>query len=102
MFLVQILLPLYDRAQKRFPRETFELVASELTERFGGMTAYANAPARGLWEGNEGGAERDDIVVHEVMTESLDRAWWARYREVLETRFAQDEVVIRALGMDRL
>ena len=66
------------------------------------MTAYANAPARGLWEGDDGRAQRDDIVVHEVMTESLDRRWWARYRGILEARFAQDEVVVRALGIERL
>jgi hypothetical protein len=102
MFLVQVLLPLYDGAQRRFPQAAFELVARELTERFGGMTAYANAPARGLWESEKGRAEQDDIIVHEVMTESLDGTWWSGYRKVLETRFAQDEVVIRALGMQRL
>ena len=35
MHLVQLLLPRYD-----------ETVARELTERFGGMTAYARAPAK--------------------------------------------------------
>jgi hypothetical protein len=36
------------------------------------------------------------------MVDSLDRTWWGGYRKVLETRFAQDEVVIRALAMQRL
>jgi hypothetical protein len=102
VFLVQILLPLYDRAGTRLPRDAFERVAAELTERFGGMTAYANSPARGLWEDDAGRAQHDDIIVHEVMTESLDEAWWAHYRSVLEARFSQDQVVIRALGMQRL
>lgn len=102
MFLVQILLPLYDAAHRRWPRAAFDLIASELVDRFGGMTAYANAPASGLWESDGGRPEHDDIIVHEVMTESLDVGWWSSYRKVLESRFAQDEVVIRALGMQRL
>ena len=102
MFIVQILLPLYAPDRERFPRQAFELVAKELTERFGGMTAYANAPARGLWEDDAGHAQRDEIIVHEVMTETLDRSWWSDYRALLQARFSQDEVVIRALGMQRL
>lgn len=102
MFLVQILLPLYDRAGARLPRAVFERVAAELTEGFGGMTAYANSPARGLWEDGAGQAQHDDIIVHEVMTETLEEAWWANYRSVLEGRFSQDQVVIRALKMQRL
>lgn len=101
MFLVQILLPLSDRAGKRFPREPFDRVTSELLARFGGLTAYTTAPARGLWE-DAGRTELDVIVVHEVMTETLDEAWWADYRKTLEERFVQDAIVIRALAMQRL
>ena len=101
MFLVQILLPLYDSHHQRYPRDAFDLVASELLEHFGGMTAYANAPARGLWEGG-GRTEHDDIIVHEVMTDGLEEGWWKDYRKILESRFAQEEVVVRAFGMQRL
>jgi hypothetical protein len=31
-----------------------------------------------------------------VMTESLDEAWWHSYREELERRFRQDEMIVRA------
>jgi hypothetical protein len=102
MFLVQILLPLYDSDDQRYARESFESVARELVDHFGGMTAYTNAPARGLWENDGGRTERDDIVVHEVMAESLERSWWTSYRKVLEARFAQAEVVVRAFEMQRL
>jgi hypothetical protein len=102
MFLVQILLPLYDSARKQFPQADFDLVASELTARFGGVTAYANAPAHGRWQDDEGRAELDDIIVLEVMTPNLEKGWWAEYRAVLEARFAQDELVVRALGIERL
>jgi hypothetical protein len=40
--------------------------------------------------------KRDDIIVVEVMTDTLDRSWWRKYRIELEQVFEQDEVVIRA------
>ncbi|HYE92005.1 MAG TPA: hypothetical protein VEA38_13330 [Terriglobales bacterium] len=66
------------------------------------MTAYARAPATGLWVPQPGRTTRDDIVVYEVMVEELDRAWWGAYRRALEARFAQDELVIRAHLIERL
>jgi len=36
-------------------------------------------------------------VIFEVMTESLDREWWAGFRKDLETRFRQENVIVRAL-----
>lgn len=78
-------------------------VRDELTERFGGLTAYTRAPAQGLWsDGDDGPPERDDIVVYEVMVQSLDRGWWKSFRDVLERRFAQEELVVRALPIERL
>lgn len=102
MYLVQILLPLRARSGSPLSRDLFDRVARELTERFGGVTSYARAPARGLWEDQAGRAELDDIVVQEVMTDALDEPWWAEYRASLEARFDQDEVVIRALEARRL
>jgi hypothetical protein len=100
--LVQILLPLHDGEGRRLGREPFDTVARELTERFGGLTAYARAPAAGLWEEKPGKTERDDIVVYEVMVENLDPRWWAGYRNELEKRFDQDELVVRAHEIARL
>lgn len=101
MHLVQVLLPLQDNAGRPLPHGLFAAVREELVERFGGLTAYTRAPASGVWE--EGGEkQRDDIVVYEVMDEALDRGWWRAYREGLEKRFAQQEVVLRAQVMERL
>lgn len=101
MHLVQLLLPVYDGKGNALPHDLFATVREELVARFGGLTAYTRAPARGLWqEGNH--VEKDDIVVYEVMADALDREWWASYRAQLEQRFAQDEVVIRALAAERL
>ena len=102
MHLVQLLLPLYDNDGRDFPRAHFERVASELTTRFGGLTAYTRAPAEGRWrddsepEGSADGASRDEIIVYEVMTYPLDTGWWRDYRTELETLFAQDHIVVRA------
>lgn len=102
MHLVQVLLPLRDNDGRPFGREPFDAVRAELTERFGGVTAYLQSPAEGAWRDPGGGVDRDDVVILEVMAEALDRAWWGEYRRRLERRFRQDEVVVRALAMDRL
>jgi hypothetical protein len=100
--LVQLLLPLHDQGGDRFPRALHDAVVRELTDRFGGLTAYTRAPAAGLWEEDGGRTVRDDVVVYEVMCETLERPWWGAYRAELERRFMQDEIVVRALGMERL
>ena len=103
MHLVQILLPLRTPHGNVFPHGEFARVASELTDQFGGMTAYSRPPASGLWQEQQTGrTERDDIVVYEVMVDDLDTQWWADYRRTLETRFAQHELVVRAQEMRRL
>jgi hypothetical protein len=102
MFLVQVLLPLYDNDGHRFSYEAFASVRRELTDRFGGATAYTRAPAEGTWEDPGGRIHHDDVVVIEVMTEALDRPWWSRYRKELAARFRQDEIVARAMGIEPL
>ena len=102
MYLVQLLLPLYDNANTRFPRETFDYVRQELTDRFGGVTAFLRSPGEGFWRIDETAVNRDDIVIFEVMTEELDRRWWGRYREDLEQRFRQIELLVRASSIERL
>jgi hypothetical protein len=100
--LIQLLLPLYDASGERFPGAMYTRVKDELTERFGGLTAYARSPAEGLWESQSGRTQRDDIVVYEVMAEELDPAWWKEYRQELEQRFRQRELVVRAHAISRL
>jgi hypothetical protein len=68
--LIQILLPMSDNEGRRFPRAVYSRVCSELTERFGGMTAFTCGPAEGLWKENRRTA-RDDVVVFDVMTSDL-------------------------------
>ena len=96
MFLVQILLPSYDNDRRLFSKSAYDVIGAELTERFGGLTAYTRSPAEGHWKTRGEITSRDEIVVMEVMVEDLDEAWWRAYREKLESEFRQHQVVIRA------
>lgn len=102
MHLVQVFLPLCDNAGQRFPQEEFDQVRETLTESFGGVTAYSRAPAEGTWKDPEDSTDRDDIVVYEVMADQLDRRWWSEFRTRLEKQFRQEELVVRALPLERL
>jgi hypothetical protein len=102
MYLVQILLPLYTNERQLFPDDAFVKVRETLTERFGGVTAYQRSPALGHWKQTDVVIVRDDIVVFEVMLETLDRTWWSGYREQLRQAFAQDKLIVRALPFEHL
>lgn len=101
MHLVQIILPLYDNDGQAFPPERFREVRQQLLAQFGGVTAFTRAPAQGLWQDGEQ-VQRDDVLLYEVMVESLDRAWWVDYRQALEQKFQQQELVMRAHLIERL
>ena len=94
--LVQFFLPVRDNDGKAFPREEFARVRAELADRFGGVTAYVRSPAVGAWEDDDGDVCRDDVLLFEVVAETLDRDWWRAYRDDLCGRFAQEEVLVRA------
>ena len=100
--LVQILLPTHTRDGAPVATAQFARVRVELTERFGGVTAYSrSSPATGLWKRDEDEViEHDRVIMVEVVVDALDRAWWVAYREQLETRFEQEEVHVRALPME--
>jgi hypothetical protein len=101
MYLIQILLPLYDNEGEAFAREVYDRVRDELTKKFGGVTAFRSSPAEGMWR--EGGrVSRDAIIIFEVMTDELEREWWAAYRAGLEARFRQEKMIARATSIELL
>jgi hypothetical protein len=102
VYLIEIFLPMSDNDGSPFAKQEYDRVRGELTERFGGVTAYIRSPAVGLWADDNGRVERDDLAMFEVMTDQLDRRWWAGYRERLEHQFRQEEIVMRATSFDRL
>ena len=98
--LIQILLPTHRRNGAAVAPEQFARVRVELTERFGGVTAYSRSPATGLWINEDEAIERDQVIMVEVVVEEFDREWWASYRQQLERRFGQEEVHARALVLE--
>lgn len=101
MHLIQIILPLRANGGAKIERRLFVEVQQELVDNFGGVTAFTRSPAEGFWEA-QSNVQRDDVILFEVMANDLDRAWWAEYRAVLESRFEQQEIVIRAHAIERL
>lgn len=101
MHLVEILLPLNDNEGRPFDPEKFSALRDRLTERFGGLTAFTRSPAQGTTrEGNK--TVRDEIIVFEVLTETLDEFWWTSCRRRLETDFRQDKIIVRASAVTLL
>jgi hypothetical protein len=98
--LIQILLPTHTRDGAAVASEQFARVRVELTERFGGVTAYSRSPATGLWINEDETIERDQVIMVEVVVEGFDREWWTSYREQLESRFEQEEIHARALTLE--
>ena len=97
-----MLLPVYDNSGRRVPHERFAQLRDELTERFGGVTAFLRSPAQGTWKEGGGEVDRDEVVMCEVLVERLDPTWWSDYRKTLEGRFGQRELMIRAIEAQRL
>ena len=102
MFLIEFFLPASDNGGSAFRRGEFDRIRRELTERFGGVTAFTRSPAIGLWTDEAGRVRPDELFSFEVMAETLDRNWWRQYREQLEQRFRQEEIVMRASLFERL
>jgi hypothetical protein len=96
-YLVEIFLPLADNLGRGFPPAKFAEMAEELKRQFNGVTVHDRKPARGKTQDSS-----DDIIIFEVMTSDLDRAWWASYRARLEHEFEQDEILIRATRIEKL
>ena len=101
-YLVQLLLPLRMRDGSEVAGEMFAEVRIELTQRFGGVTAYSRSPATGLWKRTEAEVERDQVIMIEVVVDMFDRDWWSQYRDALAQRFDQDEIHARAIAIERI
>src|SRR3569833_2290529 len=96
MFLVELFIPKVAASKDRLSSLQYLLV-----EQFGGLTAYSRAPAKGI--DMEGGKPvEEEIIILEVMTDSLDRAWWSSLRVQLERDLQQLEILIRATDVQRL
>lgn len=95
MFVVEIFVPLTANDGQPFAAESFQAERATLTDRFSGLTVYSRAPAAGFWDKGDT-IVKDDIVVFEVMVETIDAEWWTAYRSHLERAFQQEKILIRA------
>jgi hypothetical protein len=102
MVLIQMLLPVVTSSGQAETDARVKETRQELVEAFGGMTAYLQTPAQGVWTSPEGQRERDAVVMIEIVAEQFDRAWWQRYAATLAGRFQQDVIHVRAIAADVL
>jgi hypothetical protein len=98
---IEIFLPLRRGDGQPVDKAELDEIEHRLADRHGGVTAYLQSPAEGLWD-DGGDRQRDRIVVMEVMVDDLDATLWSDLQHELEQRFQQDEVVIRAQAIERL
>jgi hypothetical protein len=101
MQVVEIFLPARFPDRTPVPAGQLELVRSELTELFGGVTAYSRSPAVGEWKHGQD-VERDLMVIFEVMVNTIEKEWWSGFRDRLAATFRQQEILIRSHKVSRL
>ncbi|MDB5258017.1 MAG: hypothetical protein JWM14_2712 [Chitinophagaceae bacterium] len=101
MQLIQILLPLYDQDGKPFHGLLYDRVKKELTQTFGGLTAYTRSPASGTWK-DGGKIVKEDIYVYEVMTSEINKEFWKVFKSKWQKIFQQEELIIRTLDITLL
>ena len=95
MMLVQLLLPVTATGRRTDEmRAAFTRTREELVDRFGGVTAHAQAPAEGIWMNPEGDRDVDRMIMVEVVTPSFDRDWWRLHAATLAERFGQDTICV--------
>ena len=101
MYLIQILLPQSFKGEP-FPATLFNVFMKEWTERFGGVTAYTQSPAQGLWKNDNDKTVRDEMVLMELVTENIESEYWKDCKQRLCEAFEQQEVLIRSIGVSVL
>ena len=102
MHLIQILLPLYGNDGRELLHDTYGAIRDELVARFGGLTAFTQSPAEGLWHPGDRELQRDEIIMIEVMVNAVEQAWWASFRIRLQDLLGQESIVIRAWPIEQL
>jgi hypothetical protein len=101
MYLIQVLLPLYDNNKQVFQKRVFDNIRDNLKDVFGGVTIYRNSPAEGVWS-NETGTDYDELITAEIITNNLDKALWQQFKHELEHIFKQKEIMMRCIEFQKL
>ncbi|MBV8326653.1 inorganic diphosphatase [Chryseobacterium sp.] len=93
--LVRVFVPLSDAEGKAFPGKLYKEINKKLTADFGGVTVYSQSPANGIWKDKKDKEVKDHIIIYEVMIPEIDRKYWKAYKQKLEKRFRQRDIIIR-------
>jgi inorganic pyrophosphatase len=96
--LVQLFLPMYDNKGIVFPEKYYHRIREELTQNFGGTTFYFRSPVSGTWK-QENNVIKDELLVAEIFTQEEGISFFIKYKSKLETRFKQDEIIIRVMDI---
>src|SRR4051794_24566541 len=102
MHLVEIFIPTTYPNRSLVTGAAFERLKDELTQKFGGVTAFTRAPADGRWRDDGGAVIADTVVIFEVMVETLDIGWWQRFKHELMEVFKQEDLMLRATHVTRI
>ncbi|MFC7524227.1 hypothetical protein ACFQRK_09755 [Parapedobacter sp. GCM10030251] len=95
MKLIQVFIPLTDNTGNHFPESYFTQLKSAFSEKYGGVTVYKQMPIEGFWKETKATAEKDVLVIFEVLTDTLDISYWKDLKTQLETTFRQKDLLIR-------
>lgn len=99
---IEIFVPIFDNKGNRFSETIYRKIKKKLTEDFGGVTAYTQMPAEGIWKDTKYREIKDEIIIYEVMVSKIDKSYWKAYKQRLKEQFEQKELVIRQSGIGLL
>lgn len=91
---------MYDNEGEPFSNDLYKAIKVELTERFGGLTAYSRSPASGLWKNGEDEVTVDKVIVYEVIADDVEKKFWKSFKEILKAQFKQEDIVIRCTNIE--
>jgi len=92
--LVQLFVPLNDGQGQPIPEQLYGKLSEELKERFGGVTVYSRAPAKGIWKRDAEDTERDELLIYEVLINARETEFWINLKGRLERQLKQDEILV--------
>jgi len=89
--LIQLFLPLI--SGQKFSR-LLDKYRKMLTDKFGGISIYAQSPVDGFWKENNR-HEKDELLVIEIMAGNFEDAFWKKLKSELENAMKEKEILIR-------
>ena len=102
MFLIELFVPLAKPQGGSIDQAVFDRIKQQLAERFGGVTAFVQAPAEGVWKSPSEETIEDRVAILQVMMKEIDVNWWREFRTTLEQELDQDEILVRSIYVNKI